>query len=155
MDRHLFWAAAAWLVFAAAPGEAAAQPQRGPLSDAQDILKNAGAPSADGLAVGYLQEQIVDLVGKKATGKLGKIAQGDYTKFFAQFQAGGVVLMSTTEEGNTFKGTWSQSGNTITMKAGASTFSGTLEGNRLSGTRSRQNAKGLKDTVDMWELTIE
>jgi hypothetical protein len=91
--------------------------------------------------------------GKKARGRLGVINGG--TKFFVEFQSGGIAVMGTAEEGTTFRGTWTQSGNTVTMKAGASTFSGTLQGNRLSGTRSRKNARTLKDTVDTWELTLE
>lgn len=93
------------------------------------------------------------LVGKKAAGKLGGIKGG--TRFFVEFKADGMLVMGTVEDGKTFSGTWSQSGNSITMKAGASVFSGTLEGDRISGKRSRRNAKTLEDTVDSWEVTLE
>jgi hypothetical protein len=138
---------------AAITAVAAQQPQSSSLKQAENIINGAKLPASGGLQVQYLEEQVVNLEGKKASGRLGEIGGG--TKFFVEFKSGGVVLMGTAEEGTTFKGTWSQSGNTITMKAGASTFSGTLERNRLSGTRSRTNARTLKDTVDTWELTLE
>lgn len=93
------------------------------------------------------------VLGKRANGKLGVIQGG--TKFFIEFKDGGMLVMGTAEDGKTFPGTWTQSGNAITMKAGASTFSGTLDGDRISGKRTRRNAKTLEDTVDSWEVTLE
>jgi hypothetical protein len=95
----------------------------------------------------------LSLNGKTGTGKLGKIDGG--TKFIVEFQDGGTAVMSTAEEGKPFRGTWKQTGKNVTMKAGASIFSGVIEGNRISGTRSRANAKSYNDTVDTWELSFE
>jgi len=98
------------------------------------------------------RDESTNLEGKEAQGKLGKVNGG--TTFFARFKEGGVVMLSTGEEGEWFTGTWTQSGNTITMRAGSSKFSGTLHGNRISGARSRVGARRLEDTEDTWYLDL-
>jgi hypothetical protein len=95
---------------------------------------------------------ITNVEGKSGSGILGVINGG--TPFRAEFRPGGVVIMSTGEEGVTFEGRWSQTGNSISMRAGASLFQGTLQGKRISGTRSRVNAKRLEDTQDTWHIDI-
>jgi hypothetical protein len=129
------------------------------LKEAEEVVRSAGKLSGRlGKAVLLDLNVAADiggtkLEGRKASGRLGVIDGG--TKFFVEFKRGGTVVMGTEEEGTTFRGTWSQSGKTITMQAGASTFKGMLEGNRISGTRSRKNARTLVDTVDTWEVVLE
>lgn len=124
------------------------------LEQARAILGRVASTGPGNLRVGALAPvENINVEGRKGTGKLGNIGGG--TKFFAEFKSGGVVVMGTAEEGTTFRGTWSQSGKTIVMKAGASTFTGTLDGDRITGTRARKSARGLNDTEDGWELTLE
>ena len=96
--------------------------------------------------------EVVDLEGRSASGKLGKINGG--TRFFAEFRSKGVIILRTKEEQRSFEGTWTQDGDKVTMKAGASRFAGTIKRRRIDGTRRRTNAKRLRATDDTWFLEV-
>lgn len=124
------------------------------LKETEELLRSISGDSSGSLKVQPVPPaKPVSLEGKTATGSLGKINGG--TKFYAEFKGGGVVALRTAEEQRTFNGTWSQDGNKISMKAGASVFEGTLDGSKISGTRGRRNSSTLVDTNDVWELTID
>jgi hypothetical protein len=99
--------------------------------------------------------QAASLVGRRGRGTF----MDGVTPFSVEFRAGGVGLFKSADE--SFPGTWSVEGNSITMKAGASTFTGAIEGNRLSGRVSRTNASSVVDggrLVDRggpWDLTLD
>jgi hypothetical protein len=97
--------------------------------------------------------EVADLEGRTASGRLGRYNGG--TRFFAEFLGNGVVMLRTAEEQRSFKGRWSQDGDKITMKAGASEFTGTIRGQRIDGSRQRSNAKRLRGTNDTWFLEVE
>ena len=93
-------------------------------------------------------EQENQLVGRTATGTL----EGDKgtNQIRLQFLSGGRVRVGqTAEDGKEYVGTWSLDGNRISMRIGPSSFSGTLEGNRITGSRSRDD--GIRDS---WKATL-
>ena len=102
---------------------------------------------------GLSQSSILQLAGKSAIGSLGVERGG--TKLTARFQGDGTVILRTAEEGIDIRGTWSQSGNTVTMKAGSSSFSGTITGNHIAGHRSRRQGAVYVPTEDSWYLDVE
>ncbi len=93
------------------------------------------------------------LAGRSAKGKLGSDAADGGTDFFVEFEPSGSAKMSTSEEGNVFRGSWSQHGASVTMAAGASTFSGQIQGVRITGTRSRRKGN-YNPTDDSWFLDL-
>jgi hypothetical protein len=117
----------------------------------EDVKRVSGWTATSNLP--QRERQFVSVAGRTGVGVLGVINGG--TRFSVNFQSGGVAVMGTAEEGSTFTGTWSQTGNTIQMQAGASVFYGTLQGSRISGTRSRQNAQRYVDTNDSWYLDLQ
>ncbi len=117
----------------------------------EDVKRVSGWTATSNLP--QREPQFVSVAGRTGVGVLGVINGG--TRFSVNFQSGGVAVMGTAEEGSTFTGTWWQTGNTIQMQAGASVFYGTLQGSRISGTRSRQNAQRYVDTNDSWYLDLQ
>jgi hypothetical protein len=119
------------------------------VTDGGNTIDTTGGAGAD------TTSPAVNLVGRRGRGTF----MDGVTPFSVQFQAGGVGTFSTADE--TFNGTWSVSGNTISMSAGASTFQGSIQGNRISGTVSRSNASStvsggrLSDRQAPWDLTLE
>jgi hypothetical protein len=102
------------------------------------------------------QPGLIDLVGSGAKGTIGGATdvQGRTTVLIAEFKKGGVLLIKTGEDTKFYEGTWTQRGREVTMTAGASRFTGTIDGTQISGTRSRSGASNLVNTSDRWQLTI-
>jgi hypothetical protein len=88
------------------------------------------------------------LVGRTTTGTL----EGDKGTNCIQleFLSGGRVrARQSAAGGRTYEGTWSLHGNRISMEIGPSSFVGTLEGNRITSSRSRDD--GIRES---WKATL-
>lgn len=116
---------------------------------AQPAQAPPAAPQAPGAPAPY----VGSLEGRTARGRLG--AGAGATAFSADFRANGGAYLWTAEDNRWVAGTWSQSGSQVSMTAGHSTFSGTLQGGRLSGTRTRRGHPSLPDVTDSWYLDVQ
>jgi hypothetical protein len=96
-----------------------------------------------------------DLVGRRARGTF----MDGVTPLTVEFRAGGVGQFSTADE--SFPGTWTVQGRSVTLRAGASVMTGTIDGSRMSGGVYRANASSvltgqrLSDRQGTWNLTVE
>ena len=90
----------------------------------------------------------ISLAGRSAKGKLGE------GTFQVEFLREGQFRVKASDDNEWYTGSWSQSGERVTMKVGSSTFEGTIKGNRLSGSRHRTKGT-LEEVMDSWDLTLE
>jgi heat shock protein HslJ len=84
------------------------------------------------------------LAGRSGSGKLNTI------ELRLSFGADMNVTGTTARDKRSFSAKYTISGNTVTFTLGPSTFTGTLSGKVLSGTRSRTD--GVKDD---WSITLD
>jgi hypothetical protein len=92
------------------------------------------------------REAVKDVVaGRKASGRL------DTRKLYVTFGTDGSLSAYTTRNTTerTFSGEYTISANQIEFELGPSKFTGTIEGNRITGTRSR-----VDGVTDSWEVTL-
>jgi hypothetical protein len=67
-----------------------------------------------------------------------------YDQLSLQFNAGGQAIM-IDKDGNT-PGSWSQVGNSVTLRFDIITYNGMIQGNRMQGTAT--------NTRDRWNWTV-
>lgn len=96
-----------------------------------------------------------ELAGRRGRGTF----MDGVTPFSVEFRTGGVGLFKSADEA--FTGTWSVDGDSITMKAGASIFTGKIKGSQISGRVYRNDASSvvtggrLSDRGGPWDLTLQ